>query len=216
MDERSLTQSKILQDRTAAVRTFRQDSSAASTREMANTPHLFGQHSHKDVPHLIIPRVVSERREFFTAAWMPPEVITSSAVFTAEDSDGFLFAVVSSSMFITRQKTIGGRLKSDIPFSSTIVWNNLPLPPVDPGVRQQIIEAGQQVLAARDLFPSLSLADLYDPNRMPAELRSAHEALDPLVDQAFGATLPCANNEERLQILFTRYQELTANEGNVR
>ena len=216
MDERCLTQSKILQDRTAAVRTFRQGSSAASTREMANTPHLFGQRSHKDVPHLIIPRSVSERREYFTAAWMPPEVIASDAVFTAEDPDGFLFAVVNSSMFITWQKAIGGRLKSDIRFSNTIVWNNLPLPPVDPGLRQRIIEGGQQVLAVRDLFASLSLADLYDPNGMPAELRSAHEALDTLVDQAFGATLPCANNEERLQILFTRYQELTANEGNVR
>jgi len=112
-------------------------------------------------------------------------------------------------MFIAWQKGIGGRLKSDPSFSNTLVWNNLPLPPVDDAQRQQIIEAGQGVLDARAMHPERSLADHYNPLAMAPELLKAHAALDRVVDRAFGATSALRGNEERLQLLFERYAELT-------
>lgn len=174
------------------------------------TPHLFGQRSHADVPYVCIPSVVSENREYFTADYLAKDVISSNAVFTCPDEDGFVFAIVSSSMFITWQRAVGGALESRLRFSNTVVWNNLPLPPVDPVLRQRIIEAGQGVLAARALHPERSLAQHYEPGKLSPELQAAHDALDILVDQAFGVREACTTNEERLAVLFTRYAELTS------
>lgn len=116
---------------------------------------------------------------------------------------------MESAMFMTWQKAIGGRLKSDPGFSNTVVWNNLPLPQLSDELRQKVIDAGRGVIDARAGHEGQSLADLYDPDFMPADLRKAHQRLDKVVDAAFGARKPCANNEERLQVLFDRYVEMT-------
>ena len=188
-------------------------SRAASTRDatqkLASTPHLFGENHQPSTRYLGIPRVFSESREFATCDYLEPVVIAGDKVYTCEDPDGFAFGVISSSMFITWQKTVGGRLKSDPSFSNTIVWNNLPLPEVTPELRQQIIEAGKGILAARALHPERSLADHYNPLAMDPELLKAHAALDKVVDKAFGATRVLKSNEERQAILFERYAEMT-------
>ena len=113
-------------------------------------------------------------------------------------------------MYMVWQNAVGGRLKSDYRFSNTVVWNNLPLPQLSDERRQEIIDAGQQVIEVRAKHEGQSLADLYDPGFMPADLRKAHRQLDKIVDVAFGAERPCANDDERLQVLFDRYAEMTA------
>lgn len=113
-------------------------------------------------------------------------------------------------MFMTWQATVGGRLKSDLRFSNTIVWNNLPLPDLDGPKRSDIIAAGQTVEVARDLYPGRTLADLYRPEAMPAELREAHRALDAGVDKAFGAQTGSPSLVDRQHLLFQRYEQLTA------
>lgn len=122
----------------------------------------------------------------------------------------YLFGIISSSMFITWQKAVGGRLESRLRFSNTVVWNNLPLPPVSDDLRAKIIDAGQEVIRARELHPDRSLADHYNPLAMSPELLKAHRNLDRVVDKAFGATKALENNEERLQVLFKRYQEMSS------
>ena len=112
-------------------------------------------------------------------------------------------------MFITWQKAIGGRLKSDCRFSNTVVWNNLPLPRLSDELRQEVIKAGRDIIDVRAEHEGSSLADLYDPDFMPADLRKAHQRLDKVVDVAFGAKKPCASNDERLQILFDQYVKMT-------
>lgn len=212
LDPSDLSRSPILKKRIASVREFRLKSSAASTRQMADTPQLFGQRSHREVPHVLSPGVSSELRRYFPVAHFDASVIASNLAYTAEDSDGFVFAILCSSMFITWQKRIGGRLKSDLRFSNTLVWNNLPLPGTDADLRAKIIAAGEGVLAARALHPERSLADHYNPLAMDPALLRAHDALDRVVDRAFGATTALRSNEERQAILFERYQELTAAE----
>lgn len=198
----------LLRSRFEKVAEFRQASDASSTREFAQYPHRFRQIGQPSVPYLCIPRVVSGNRKYFTTARFGPEVIASDAVFTAPDEDGFLFALISSSMFITWQKSIGGRLKSDYRFSSTIVWNNFPLHAVTQEQRESAILAGAAVLAARENHPNMSLAKLYDPERMPADLKNAHDALDLIVDPLFGV-LKDATESDRQVALFERYAELT-------
>ena len=85
---------------------------------------------------------MSEARRYFTAQRLPKEVITSNLAFIAPDPVGLQFALLSSSMFITWQRTVGGRLKSDLRFASTLTWYTFPVPKLDDKTRQRIIEAG--------------------------------------------------------------------------
>ena len=117
-------------------------------------------------------------------------------------------------MFITWMKTVGGRLKSDISFSSTVTWNNFPLPLLREPDRQKIIAAGQKVLEARALQPNVSLASQYDPRAMKRELHNAHKELDKVVDVAvFGAKQRCTTDNQRLELLFRHYLELPQRQG---
>lgn len=142
-------------------------------------------------------------------------MISGDQNFTAVDPDGYLFGIVSSSMFITWQKAIGGRLESRLRFSNTVVWNNFPLPEVSEKLRAEIIAGGQAVLDARNLHPEPSLADHYNPLAMSPELLAAHRKLDKAVDRAF-RTRPFNSNEERLQTLFTTYLEMTENDALIK
>lgn len=204
-----LRSSAFLMERVQEVKTMREQSHAASTRSMAQTAWLFGQRTQPDAMYLCIPRVFSENREYATCDYYQPEVIASDSTFTIVDPDGFNFAIIESSMFMTWQKAIGGRLKNDCRFANTVVWNTLPLPALDDDMRRRVIAAGQGVLAARKNHEGVSLADLYDPLVMPADLRKAHRELDKLVDLAFGSERPCESNEERLPVLFDAYLRLT-------
>lgn len=115
-------------------------------------------------------------------------------------------------MFITWQKAVGGRIKSDLRFGSTLSWYTVPLPEVPDDIQEKIIAAGQSVLGARKQHPHRSLADHYNPLVMDPELIKAHDKLDTAVDRAFGAERTCSSEKERQEILFTRYAEMT--EGN--
>lgn len=204
-----LRESPFLRNRVQQVKEMREDSSAASTRAMAKTSWLFGQRAQPEIRYLATPRVFSGLREYATCDIYPAEVIASDALFTCEDQDGLNFAIIESAMFITWQKAIGGRLKSDCRFSNTVVWNTVPLPTLDDETKQKVIDAGNNVIDTRKAHPHQSLADLYDPDFMPQDLRKSHEALDKVVDIAFGATEPCKSNDERLQVLFNQYDEMT-------
>lgn len=210
LDPADLQKSRILRARIENVRDFRRQSSASSTRKMAHTPHLFGQRSQPDQPYLATPAVFSENRRFATVARLGPEVIAGNKIFKAEDPDGFAFAIMSSSMFITWQKTVGGRIKADPNFSNTVVWNNLPLPSVPATLREKVIDAGHNILKAREKHPKRSLAEHYNPLVMDPDLLKAHENLDAVVDKAFGAEALCTDEDERRKILFSKYAEMTA------
>ena len=210
IDAADITLSGELRSRVQAVRELRAKSRRRATLKAASTPHLFGEDRQPDHGYLAMPQTFSEHRLYFTAARLPRDTIASIKLFTAADLDGFLFGIISSSMFITWQKLVGGRLKSDPSFSNTLVWNNLPLPEVPEKLREQIIEAGKGVLAARERHPDYSLADHYNPLAMDPALVAAHNALDRYVDRAFGAKGTLATNEERQAVLLRRYQEMTA------
>lgn len=209
-DSRDVSGSDVLRSRVAAVKRMRESSKKTATRISASTPHLFQENHQTCSSYVGIPRVVSESRRYFTAAYLEADIIAGDQLFTAEDPDGFLFGIISSSMFITWQRAIGGALESRLRFSNTVVWNNLPLPEVSDRLRDQVIATGKGVLDARALHPERSLADHYNPLAMDPALLKAHAALDRVVDRAFGASRTLETNEQRLEILFKRYAELTA------
>lgn len=138
-------------------------------------------------------------------------MIPGDKVYVVEDEDGLMFALLSSSMFITWQKTVGGRLESRVSFANTLTWNTFPVPDLDEKTRSAIIKGGQSVLDARALHPERSLADAYNPLAMDPALVKAHDKLDRAVDKAFGADRKLTTERQRLEILFARYAEMTAN-----
>ncbi len=195
--------------RLKAVANNRLESAAASTRQMAATPHLFGQRSQPEVEYLAIPSVFSESRRWATVERLSPDVIAGNKIYKCEDPDGYAFAIASSAMFITWQKAVGGRLKSDPNFSNTLVWNSFPLPKISPELKMEIIESANGVIFERNLHPDSSLANLYNPLSMNPSLIKAHERLDKLVDRAFGASKLLKSAEERERLLFVQYLEMT-------
>lgn len=216
--EEEIASSPVLSTRVAAVAEMRSQSTKKATQLKASTPHLFDENRQPADTYVGVPRVVSDNRPYYTVKPLSPEVIAGDKVYTAIDPDGFLFAIISSSMFITWQRAVGGRLKSDLSFSNTVVWNNLPVPQISEEQRRKVIAAGRKVLAAREAIEEragepVSLADMYASlATMDPALRAAHDELDSAVDVAFGASRRCSSDEARLKILFERYQELTAAE----
>lgn len=208
LDPSDVNKSPVLRARLQDVAKMRSQSKASSTRDMAATPHLFGQRSQPETDYLCLPKVVSGARRYFTAQRYSADVIASDLVFHVQDPDGLQFALASSSMFITWQKTVGGRLKSDLRFANTLTWNTFPVPSFDEKTRQRIINAGKKVLAARELHPERSLAEHYNPLAMAPELLRAHDALDREVDKAMGAPRKLTTERQRQELLFANYSQL--------
>ncbi|MGO3039454.1 DNA methyltransferase [Corynebacterium variabile] len=208
LDPADIGKSSGLKAQIEGVRKMRSESKKVPTQEAASTPSLFAEIRQPDVPYLCIPIHVGETRRYWTAARYEPEVICGNANFLAPDEDGLLFSLISSAMYITWQRAVGGRLESRLRFSNTLTWNTFPVPEMEDKTRVAIVKAGQGVLNARALHPNRSLADTYDPNNIDPKLVKAHDALDLVVDAAFGADHPLATERERLEVLFSRYEEM--------
>lgn len=210
VDPVDVFQSALLKERIEETRKWRTQSKAKQAQDAAAIPHLFWWRSHPGVDYLCIPSVVSEKRRYFTAARNDADVISSNLVFTVPDESGLMFSLVSSSMFMTWQRTVGGRLKSDLRFSNTLVWNSFPVPGLTDKQRTSIIRAGEKVLETRARYPERSLAEHYAPLSMDPDLVKAHDALDREVDKAFGASRKLTNERQRLELLFRNYEALTS------
>nr|WP_294190047.1 type IIL restriction-modification enzyme MmeI [uncultured Sphingomonas sp.] len=106
-------------------------------------------------------------------------------------------------------RQIGGRLKSDYRYSINLVYNTFPWPEATPAQRSQVEALAQAVLDARAMPKNATstLADLYDPDTMPAELRRAHRDLDLAVDRLYRRAA-FGSDRERVEHLFTLYQRL--------
>lgn len=212
-----IAKSPVLRKRVEANRVWRsQQKPSGDAYKLKDIPHLFRPNKGRPtVPYLCIPAHVSETRLFFLTQRFEADVISGNANFAAVDPDGYLFGIVSSSMFITWQKAIGGRIKSDLRFSNTVVWNNFPLPEVSEKLRAEIIAGGQAVIDARNLHPERCLADHYNPLAMSPQLLAAHRKLDKAVDRAFRQK-PFNSNEERLETLLKSYLKMTESDALIK
>ena len=200
--------SQVLRERVDAVREFRLKSKKAPTRRKAETPHLFDENHQPEAGYVGVPSVFSERRQWATVAYLDASVIAGNKVYIVSDSDGFAFAIISSLMFMTWQKMIGGRLESRPNFSNTVVWNNLPLPRVSAHDRERIAEAGRNLSKAQLVTGETSLAAMYEQTPLNEALLEAHESLDQVVDEAFGGCNQMTQ-EEREILLINLYLDMT-------
>jgi len=195
--------------RIEAVRKFRLESKAATTRKFAEMPSLFCQIAQPATDYLLIPRVSSERRKYIPIDFMSESVIANDQVLTIANATRFHFGVLSSEMHNVWMRYTCGRLKSDFRYSKDIVYNNFPWPELSMKQQQEIEEAAQRVLDVRSGCSDNSLADLYDPLTMPLELIKAHRLLDSAVDAAYGKK-KFVGEAERLAFLFKLYKKITS------
>ncbi len=207
-DPADLRTSPALAARIRAVRELREQSPKAMTRRDANRPGEFQEIRQPDHNYIAIPRHSSEDRDYVPMAIFPPEVITNDAVSIVADGNLTTFGVLCSRPFNVWNKAVSGRIKSDTRISNTITYNNFPFPEIEGSRLARVEGAAQGVLDARSIFPSNSLADLYDRDTMPAELRKAHTLLDREVLSVFGLRVD-ATDEAILAEMFARYADLT-------
>lgn len=197
----------LVVDRIRRVRDFRLKSSRKSTLSAANAPAEFGMSVIPDQPFLVIPKVSSERREYVPLGFLGPPMIPSDLVFLLTNATLGDFAVLTSRAHMAWLAHIGGRLESRFRYSIGLVYNTFPWPDATSAQRVKIELLAQAVLDARASHPASSLADLYDPDTMPVNLRKAHAALDLAVDRLYRAA-PFASDRDRVEHLFGRYEAL--------
>jgi len=200
--------SKFISERVKMVRKLRSESKRKATISLAATPHLFQEVREQDSDYLAVPIVSSSSRDYVPMKIFSREVIPTNALLTIPNVQLEVFTVLQSRVFSLWLQTVGGRLKSDFRISAEIVYNNFPFPQFNEEEKSRLQKAGENLMSVRDKFRDQSLADMYDPNFMPSELRKIHEENDSVVLKAFGIKKG-AKDTEILAGLFERFEELS-------
>ncbi len=195
-----------VRERIAGVRTFREESKSTQTQKLAATPTLYHVNVVPTTPFLVIPESSSERREYAPIGWLEPPTIPSNLVRILSDATLSDFALLTSAMHMAWLRYIGGRLKSDYRYSIGIVYNTFPTPPEGVSL-SSLKRMAQAVLDARADHPGATLAELYDPDLMPPNLRRVHRALDRAVDRLYRRT-GFHSERERVEHLFALYEKM--------
>lgn len=180
-----------------------------SSTALATTPTAFHVTVIPDRPFLAVPEVSAERREYVPLGWILPPAIPSNKLKILSDATLWHFAILTSAAHMAWLRHIGGRLKSDFQYSSGIVYNTFPWPIANKAQERKVESLGQAILDARANYPDATLADLYDPDTMPPDLRRAHKTLDSAVDKLYRPA-GFTSDRERVEHLFTLYEKLTA------
>ncbi|MCI5129151.1 MAG: class I SAM-dependent DNA methyltransferase, partial [Candidatus Electrothrix sp. AUS3] len=197
-------------ERVQKVQACRLESKSKPTQKLATTPTRFHVENMPDGNYLLIPGVSSERRKYIPFGFISPEIMASNLVNISQSAEPYHFGILSSTMHMAWMRYTAGRLKSDYRYSIGLVYNNYPWP-INATDKQKakVEQTAQAVLDARAAFPDSTLADLYDPLTMPAQLTKAHAALDKAVDRCYRPR-SFTNELNRMQFLFALYEELTA------
>jgi hypothetical protein len=194
-------------ERMRQLRAYRASSNRPSTKAMAEYPTKLGVDERLQSDYLVIPNTSSERRDYVPIGWLAPNVIASQKLRILPDASLWEFAVLTSRAHMAWLAHVGGRLESRFSYTHGLVYNTFPWPDASPAQRAKVEALAQGVLDARAAHPTSSLADLYDPDTMPANLRKAHAALDSAVDRLYRAA-PFASDRDRVEHLFGRYEAL--------
>ena len=195
-----------VRDRIAAVRAYRKASKSRPTQKLAETPASYHVNVLPTTSFLVIPKVSSERREYIPIGWLAPPTIPSDLVFVLQNATLVDFALLTSAMHMAWLRHVGGRLKSDYRYSIGLVYNTFPTPQEDADMSKMEALA-QEVLDARATHPDATLADLYDPDIMPPNLRQAHRRLDRAVDRLYSRK-GFTSERERIECLFMLYDKM--------
>lgn len=200
-----------IKQRLSRVAENRLQSAKLATRKHAETPHRFVEDRYQPTESIMVPRVSSERRQYMPIAYLDPSVVISDA-FAVYSAEPWVFALLTSGAHMAWTRTVGGQLETRLRYSNTIIYNNFPVPPLSDAMKEKLTLAALRVLDVREYHCEKTLAELYDPDKMPDDLRQAHSEVDALVDSIYSKK-PYKTDEERLSDLFAMYERMIAEES---
>jgi len=198
-----------IEKRILKCKELRLKSKRESTRKLASAPHAFGEIRYYDTDCIIIPGVSSEQRKYIPIGLLEKGTVVTNSAFAIYDAESWLFGILTSAMHMVWVKTVGGKLETRYRYSAQLCYNTFPFPKISEAKKQKIASAAEDILVTREFYVGKTLAELYDPDKMPQDLREAHERLDDIVESCYPG-YPFANDEARLECLFKMYEKMTA------
>ncbi len=211
-DSGELSDYPLIKSRIDKVKEFRCASKRDATRDLASEPYKFGwiaQSGNEVVT--ILPRILSERREYITVGQEPAGTLTTDQAYALYNAPLWNLALIATRLHLVWITTVCGKLKTDLRYSNTLGWNTFPLPMLTEKNKADLTCCAEDILLAREAHFPMTVAELYDPEKMPANLRAAHERNDEVLERIYiGRRFK--NDTERLEKLFELYTEMTANQ----
>ena len=199
----------FIKDRLEKVTQYRLTSKRADTVKYASRPNQFTNSTYKQESVLVVPVVSSANREYLPLGFVDENVVVLNSAQTIANCDTITFGIIESKLHMVWVKAVSGKLKNDIRYSSTLCYNTFPFPKISAEKKQEIESAAENVLITRENYPEKTLAELYDPDKMPQDLREAHAKLDDIVESCYPG-YPFASDEARLECLFKLYEKMTS------
>lgn len=181
----------------------------ASVNKLAARPHQFREFKGDDQFKIFVPLVSSEDREFFPAGVAVDDVIPTNKACYAPNGPLWMLSILVSRLHLAWIATVCGRLRTDYSYSNTLGWNTFPVPPLTDANKTDLTVCAEDILLAREARWPATLAELYDPDSMPDDLRAAHDRNDEILERIYVGRR-FKNDTERLETLFQLYTEMTA------
>jgi len=204
-----------LRSRIDETRAMRLASKDAGTREMAIRAHQFREMNGAKTHTLILPGVSSEEREYLQIGLLDNKSIVSNLAFALYDASLWNMALIASRLHLIWIATVCGKLETRYRYSNTLGWNTFPIPTLTEKNKADLTRCTEDILLAREHYFPATIADLYDPENMPHDLRAAHERNDEVLERIYiGRRFK--NDTERLEKLFELYTKMTASAGPAR
>ena len=196
-----------LAKRIEAVKEFRLRSKKESTREKAKTPHLYSSIRHIESELILVPRVSSENRDYIPFGFLSSDFIIKDSSYAIYNANPVLFAFISSRMHMVWTKTFAGRLKTDMRYSSNLIYNTFPFLDLHGAQKNKVTESAFNILTVREKYSDWTLSQLYSNKSMPDDLRLAHLENDKLIESLYSNDKKFSTDEERLEFLFKIYEK---------
>ncbi len=198
---------EFIAERLALVESNRRRSPAGSTRAFANLPHRFVQiaGTAKNLA-IVVPRVSSENREYLPVDLVTADCIIGDRNFALYDAPLWNMALIASRLHWVWIGTVCVRMRTDFSYSNTLGWNTFPVPVLTEQNEADLQRSAEDILIVRERYFPSTIAELYDPNSMPEDLREAHRKNDEIIERIyFGRRMK--NDTERLEHLFMTYRK---------
>jgi hypothetical protein len=198
---------KKIKERIDKCKTYRL-SAGRDAMKAAEVPHRFFYRKYKDGEALMIPFTSSENRHYLPVGIEKGGAIISNGMLVVYDFDPYIFGILSSRIHMIWAKSVCGKLEERIRYSVQLCYNNFPFPDITLKQKENLNLYVFAILDERAKHPEKTMAQLYDPDKMPKGLKQAHEELDRAVEQCYRLQ-PFTSDTERLEYLFKLYEEMT-------
>jgi hypothetical protein len=187
----------------------------ATALVLANTPHRFRDVGQAKRHLIAVPQTTSENREYLPCALMEERALVTFKCYALYDAPLWNMALIASKLHIAWIGAVCGRLEMRFSYSNTLGWNTFPVPSLTEKNKADLTRCAEEILLARESYFPATIADLYDPEKMPSDLRQAHEHNDLVLERIYiGRNF--RNDTERLEKLFDMYTKMTAGQGTAR